>query len=219
MSGSTDDDRSTPRGRGRRTQPAEPAGPSADSTYRTRGWRPPPPGFFRALQCSMVFLIDGYNLLHAAGLAGPSLRSARRRLLDWLADAVRGREDTLQVVFDAPGRTRRLSRTGSPRGPRPVRLSSNGRRPDRSPARGRVPTSRVWSWFRTTAGCTRRPAAAGRRRGRASGSWTGWSTPSGRQRSPSRRRERNPSRAVAGRGGGVGPGVQGGPPPAEMRRA
>lgn len=51
----------------------------------------------------MLFLIDGYNLMHAAGVVGRTpgpLKSARRRLLDWLADAVRGRTATLRVLFD-----------------------------------------------------------------------------------------------------------------------
>ena len=53
---------------------------------------------------AVLFLIDGYNLMHAAGVvgrvrAGP-LKSARLRLLDWLAGAVRGRGDTLRVLFD-----------------------------------------------------------------------------------------------------------------------
>src|SRR5687767_8384598 len=46
-----------------------------------------------------MVLVDGYNLLHAAGLAGSNLRAARRRLLDWLADTARG--EPLLVVFDA----------------------------------------------------------------------------------------------------------------------
>jgi uncharacterized protein len=50
------------------------------------------------------FLIDGYNLMHAAGVVGhrrvTHLKPARRRFLDWLADATRGRDDTLRVVFD-----------------------------------------------------------------------------------------------------------------------
>lgn len=54
----------------------------------------------------MTYLIDGYNLMHAVGLANRSLpakglRRARTRLLDWLADATRGRGDLLRVVFDA----------------------------------------------------------------------------------------------------------------------
>jgi predicted RNA-binding protein with PIN domain len=52
----------------------------------------------------VVFLIDAYNLMHAAGVVGRtktgSLKSARRRLLDWLADGVRSRADTLRVIFD-----------------------------------------------------------------------------------------------------------------------
>ncbi len=54
-----------------------------------------------------TFLIDGYNLMHAAGLlttvklpAG-RLEPARGRLLDWLADASAGRGERLRVVFDA----------------------------------------------------------------------------------------------------------------------
>jgi predicted RNA-binding protein with PIN domain len=49
----------------------------------------------------MIVLIDGYNLLYAAGVAGPTLRAARGRLLDWLATAIRGRGATLRVIFDA----------------------------------------------------------------------------------------------------------------------
>lgn len=53
----------------------------------------------------MLVLIDGYNLLYAAGLAAPKvapgrLKVARRRLLDWLADAP-PRGAVLRVVFDA----------------------------------------------------------------------------------------------------------------------
>jgi predicted RNA-binding protein with PIN domain len=50
----------------------------------------------------MVLLIDGYNLLHAAGLAGSNRRAARRRLLDWLADSARTHPaDRIRVIFDA----------------------------------------------------------------------------------------------------------------------
>jgi predicted RNA-binding protein with PIN domain len=54
----------------------------------------------------MTVLIDGYNLMYALGLAGPSLPKkglgkARGRLLDWLADAARDRAELLRVVFDA----------------------------------------------------------------------------------------------------------------------
>jgi predicted RNA-binding protein with PIN domain len=54
----------------------------------------------------VVFLIDGYNLMHAVGLLGPGpapggLDRARTRLLDWLADTTEGRGETLRVVFDA----------------------------------------------------------------------------------------------------------------------
>ena len=54
----------------------------------------------------MRFRIDGYNLRHAVGLlrqglpAG-GLERARGRFLDWLADAGKGRADTIRVVFDA----------------------------------------------------------------------------------------------------------------------
>ncbi len=58
--------------------------------------------------CPVTFLIDGYNLLHAVGWATPgkrsgSLAAARRRLLDWLADApaVKSGADRFRVVFDA----------------------------------------------------------------------------------------------------------------------
>jgi predicted RNA-binding protein with PIN domain len=54
----------------------------------------------------VTFLIDGYNLLHAVGLASAKLPAgrlerARQRLLDWLADVSEGRGATLRVVFDA----------------------------------------------------------------------------------------------------------------------
>ena len=54
----------------------------------------------------MVYLIDGYNLMHAVGLASRSLPAgrldrARTRFLDWLADAAAGRAGSLRVVFDA----------------------------------------------------------------------------------------------------------------------
>jgi uncharacterized protein len=54
----------------------------------------------------VVFLIDGYNLMHAVGmlrvgLPKKQLAPARTKFLDWLADAARDRPDTLKVVFDA----------------------------------------------------------------------------------------------------------------------
>lgn len=54
----------------------------------------------------MTFLIDGYNMMHAVGLASKSLppgglERARTRFLDWLADTAKGRGVTLRVVFDA----------------------------------------------------------------------------------------------------------------------
>lgn len=58
----------------------------------------------------MVFLIDGYNLMHAVGLASRklpgSLDRARTRFLDWLADAARDRNAVLRVVFDAAATSR-----------------------------------------------------------------------------------------------------------------
>jgi predicted RNA-binding protein with PIN domain len=54
----------------------------------------------------VTFLIDGYNLMHAVGLAsaGRPARAfdrARTRFLDWLADTGEGRDAVLRVVFDA----------------------------------------------------------------------------------------------------------------------
>ena len=54
----------------------------------------------------MTYLIDGYNLMYAAGLASrgmpaPQFDRARVRFLDWLADGLKGREDTARVIFDA----------------------------------------------------------------------------------------------------------------------
>jgi predicted RNA-binding protein with PIN domain len=56
----------------------------------------------------MTYLIDGYNLMHAIGLARRDLPTGmlqrhRNRFLDWLADRVRGRADVVRVVFDALG--------------------------------------------------------------------------------------------------------------------
>ncbi len=53
----------------------------------------------------MTFLIDGYNLLHAIGLARATMPAAqferaRTRLLDWLAEGAQSRAELL-VVFDA----------------------------------------------------------------------------------------------------------------------
>ncbi len=66
--------------------------------------------------CRVTFLVDGYNLMHATGLAHRrlppgQLQAARKRLLDWLADspAVRAGTVTVRVVFDAqngPGESR-----------------------------------------------------------------------------------------------------------------
>lgn len=57
----------------------------------------------------MVFLIDGYNVLHAVGwltsrrLGDGALHASRAKLLDWLADrpGVGTRGHRLHVVFDA----------------------------------------------------------------------------------------------------------------------
>ncbi len=67
----------------------------------------------------MRYLIDGYNLLYAAGYAPPpgsaraAFDSARRRFLDWLADspAVRPAPAALRVVFDAQNSTRDFGST------------------------------------------------------------------------------------------------------------
>jgi len=57
------------------------------------------------------FLIDGYNLMHAAGLALPehsgpkSMESARKRFLDWMADSPGIRKaierPAIRILFDA----------------------------------------------------------------------------------------------------------------------
>ena len=54
----------------------------------------------------MTFLIDAYNLMHATGLVRQGLppkglERARTRFLDWLAVAVKGRDDVFLAVFDA----------------------------------------------------------------------------------------------------------------------
>ena len=54
----------------------------------------------------MTFLIDGYNLMYAAGLATRTMSiaqfdRARTRFLDWLADRATGRSAALRVIFDA----------------------------------------------------------------------------------------------------------------------
>lgn len=54
----------------------------------------------------MRYLIDGYNLLHAIGLARKSggragWDRARVQLLDWLADQLGDKASTATVVFDA----------------------------------------------------------------------------------------------------------------------
>ncbi|MGL6097645.1 MAG: NYN domain-containing protein [Fimbriiglobus sp.] len=59
-----------------------------------------------------TFLIDGYNLMHAAGLVaarGPAVKwqKAREKFLDWIADAdpVRAGVARVQVIFDAQNGT------------------------------------------------------------------------------------------------------------------
>jgi predicted RNA-binding protein with PIN domain len=57
------------------------------------------------------FLIDGYNLMHAAGLAVPehsgpkSMEAARKRFLDWMADSPGIRKaiepPAIRILFDA----------------------------------------------------------------------------------------------------------------------
>jgi predicted RNA-binding protein with PIN domain len=57
------------------------------------------------------YLVDGYNLMHAAGLAVPehsgpkALESARKRFLDWMADLPAIRKATappnIRIIFDA----------------------------------------------------------------------------------------------------------------------
>jgi uncharacterized protein len=71
----------------------------------------------------MLFLIDGYNLLHAVGWATPrmaksSLEPARRKLLDWLVDTVAFRVDgaKFRVVFDAQKGPSHIPRETSHRG-------------------------------------------------------------------------------------------------------
>lgn len=54
----------------------------------------------------MLYLIDGYNLMHAVGLVTRAVTAkgferARGRFLDWLADAAGDRAGHLRVIFDA----------------------------------------------------------------------------------------------------------------------
>jgi uncharacterized protein len=54
-----------------------------------------------------TLLIDGYNLLHALGLANRQmpkgkLERARREMLDWLAEGLGPAAENASVVFDAP---------------------------------------------------------------------------------------------------------------------
>jgi predicted RNA-binding protein with PIN domain len=59
----------------------------------------------------VIYLVDGYNLMHAVGLAGRklpgSLDRARTRFLDWLADASKDRDAAVWVAFDAATASRR----------------------------------------------------------------------------------------------------------------
>jgi len=55
---------------------------------------------------AVTFLIDGYNLMHATGLArrdmpAGALQKARRLFLDWLANAAESRGAAIRVVFDS----------------------------------------------------------------------------------------------------------------------
>jgi predicted RNA-binding protein with PIN domain len=66
----------------------------------------------------VLFLIDGYNLMHAVGAvplgrARSSFDAARKRFLDWLADSPQVRLGThsIRVVFDAQNSTRDLGST------------------------------------------------------------------------------------------------------------
>jgi predicted RNA-binding protein with PIN domain len=63
---------------------------------------------------AVTFLIDGYNLMHASGLArrdmpSGALQKARQRFLDWLADAIEGRNAAIRVVFDSSKATDRCT--------------------------------------------------------------------------------------------------------------
>jgi predicted RNA-binding protein with PIN domain len=54
----------------------------------------------------VTFLIDGYNLMFALGLASKKMSAKkfemkRREFLDWLAKESKGRGATMRVVFDA----------------------------------------------------------------------------------------------------------------------
>ncbi len=54
----------------------------------------------------MQFLIDGYNLMHAIGMASRTMPAkaferSRERFLDWLAEAAGTRALSVRVVFDA----------------------------------------------------------------------------------------------------------------------
>lgn len=67
----------------------------------------------------MSFLVDGYNLMYAAGAAPPpggpraAFDAARERFLLWLngTPAVRGTSETVRLVFDAQNSTRDLGST------------------------------------------------------------------------------------------------------------
>ena len=59
---------------------------------------------------AVTYLIDGYNLMHASGLArrglpAGALHQARGRFLEWLADAAKVRGAPIRVVFDAANTT------------------------------------------------------------------------------------------------------------------
>jgi uncharacterized protein len=78
----------------------------------------------------VTFLVDGYNLMHASGLArrglpAGALQKARTRFLNWLADAADGRDALIRVVFDS------MTAAGGP-------LKSNHRGIEVSFSRGRT---------------------------------------------------------------------------------
>lgn len=61
----------------------------------------------------MQFLIDGYNLMHAAGYltsrSSGRLAPIRTRFLDWLASVARNKSAVLTVVFDGANSARPAS--------------------------------------------------------------------------------------------------------------
>jgi hypothetical protein len=72
-----------------------------------------------------VFLIDGYNLLHAVA-PGRATPAARERLLDAVVAFCRRGGYSARVVFDATGGMRRVEQ----RGPVEIRVVAEGRKAD-----------------------------------------------------------------------------------------